>query len=71
MRAKFYCNQVDDSGYGLQVELSAVVSDDNIENQDFNEATPNGTLSMQIDNPKAVGFFEAGKEYYLDFIQAE
>lgn len=71
MRAKFYCDKVDDSGYGLQVELSAVVSDENLENQDFNEATPNGQLSMQIDNPKAVGFFEVGKEYYLDFTESK
>ena len=66
MRAKFICGSVGeiDSCGSRRVDLSAVCSDENLENQSFNKATPDGTLSMSIDNPKAQDYFKPGKEYY-------
>ncbi len=71
-RAKFMCDSVEDFGNGyLTAKLRAVASTDNYEDQDFSKATPNGTLSMSIDNPALVGFFKPNKAYYLDFTEAE
>lgn len=72
LRAKFHCNSVTDFGYGSQeVKLSAVYdSEHNTENNQFAQATPNGTLTMTIDNPNAKGFFKPGLEYFLDFQEA-
>ena len=71
MRAKFYCDSVDEeTGF---VTLSAVYGTDdkdNEENNQFAEATPSGSVEMYIDNPNAKGFLKQGKEYYLDFSEA-
>ena len=72
LRAKFYVDELTgDKDSGFSVKLSAVMSDENMENQDFNKYTPSGSLEMFVDNPKADGFFEEGKEYYLDFTPAK
>jgi hypothetical protein len=71
MRAKFRCNSVTDYGYQKQVELDAVMSDENQENQDFNKYTPAGKLTMTIDQSGAMDFIKPEKEYYLDFVEAE
>lgn len=39
------------------------------EDQRYAQATPSGTLQIQVDNP-AVSF-EPGKDYYLDFTPVE
>lgn len=74
IRAKFYCNSVEnETGTSEMAKLSAVYGSteaDNEENNQFSEATPYGKMEMQIDNPDAMGFFEEGKEYYLDFQEA-
>jgi len=72
LRAKFYCNAVTDFGHGSQeVKLSAVYdSKDNEENNQFARATPNGNLTMTVDNPNAAGFFKPGSEYFLDIHEA-
>jgi len=73
IRAKFQCWTVDIDEYGEHVHLQAVYGTyekDNEENNQFSEATPVGELKMQISNPAAKGFFETGKEYYLDFTKA-
>ena len=67
MRAKFYCDLIEEVGHGVEVSLSAVTDDGTPENKSFNTATPSGDLKMWIDNPDAVDFFEVGKTYYLDF----
>lgn len=61
------------TGYHPQVELifSAVSADEVPENQRFHKYTPGGTLSITIDNPSAVEFFEANPLVYLDFTGAE
>lgn len=71
MRAKFYCDSVEENDGSQEVKLSAIQSDDNPENQSFNTATPSGELSMMIDNPAAKGFFKPHSAYYLDFTPAE
>jgi hypothetical protein len=72
LRAKFYVSGVTDFGHGrFEVKLSAVYdSANNAENNQFASATPQGQLSMTVDNPNAFGFFKPGGEYYLDFQEA-
>lgn len=71
MRAKFICDSVTNNRYpGQEAKLSAVMGQEG-ENKDFNEATPAANLSIMIDNPKAKDYFKPGKEYYLDFSEAE
>jgi hypothetical protein len=42
------------------------------EDQRFTKASPSGSLSIVIDNPAALAFFEGkiGKAFYLDFTEA-
>lgn len=56
-----------------EATLSAVSAphEDGTENRSFWKATPNGDLRMTIDNPECIGFYQEGKEYYLDFIPVE
>lgn len=73
LRAKFNCQVVESDEYQETVKLSAVYGSDekdNEENNQFSEATPWGDLQMGISNPAAKGFFEEGKNYYMDFTQA-
>lgn len=69
IRSKFYTTHVEKFNTGEFVNLSAVVSGSE-ENKSFSEATPSGNLAMSITNPDALGFFEEGKEYYLDITPA-
>lgn len=74
IRAKFQCSSAEKSGdneYNTQenVSLHPVVSGSK-ENESFSRWTPSGSLLMTITNPSAFGFFEAGKEYYLDISKA-
>lgn len=73
IRAKFSCWEVKTDEYGEHIHLEAVYGKDekdNEENNQFAESTPTGRLDMQISNPGAMGFFEEGGEYYLDFTKA-
>ena len=78
MRAKFYVAGVSNDNHGENgaksgesVSLSPVIAaDGNNENTSFSNATPSGQLNMHISNPEAWGFFEQGKEYYIDFTAA-
>ena len=74
LRAKFYCNEIEENGSSEVVKLLAVYGNsdkDNEENNQFAEATPSGNLEMHISNTSAKGFFKQGEEYYLDFSKAE
>ncbi len=67
VRAKFHCNQVNDNGYSEEAILTAVMpSAENDENNEFNQASPNGKFEIMIDNKGAQGFFKPGLDYYLD-----
>jgi len=75
IRAKFHVSFIKDFMNGDEkdsesVEMHAVYSGSN-ENKSFAKATPSAQLSMNISNPSAFGFFKAGREYYLDFSEAD
>jgi len=71
MRAKFKCEDITKySGGFVGVTLQPVVEGSE-ENKQFWKNTPQGQLKMNITNPIAQGFFEPGKEYYLDITPAE
>lgn len=54
------------------ISLSFVYSKEiGSENRKFWEATPQGSLKMDIVNETALAFFEVGKEYYVDFTATE
>jgi hypothetical protein len=73
VRAKFKVNQVTEHDGGFkQVTLAPVYSTDpNHENKKFWDATPNGQITMGIQNKSASALFEIGKEYYVDFTLVE
>jgi hypothetical protein len=73
MRAKFKCDSITEYGYGnKEAKLSAVYEDGSQENNQFAEATPSGNLTINIDkNAVAKDFLVAGKDYYIDFKEAE
>ncbi len=74
VRAKFVCNaKIPNYGNTTTVHFNAVYSSDpNSENKAFSDATPSGSLVISIANDKpALGLFEQGKAYYLDFTPAE
>lgn len=52
------------------VELGAVTGQSG-ENQQFFLATPVGRIELSVTNPDAVGFFQPGKSYYVDFTPAD
>ena len=72
VRAKFACNAVEEYGNGTKtVKMNAVYSGKG-ENAQFAHATPSGNLSIMIESQtEAIDFFKPGKEYYLDFTEAE
>lgn len=41
------------------------------EDRRFQQATPSGSIEMQVDNPRAVEAFTLGKAYYVDFTEAQ
>lgn len=71
--AKFYAygyNKPYATSPGFEVKLKAVSVDSDPfmdENRRFHQATPNGELTMWVDNPNVKGFFEPGETYYLTF----
>jgi hypothetical protein len=73
--AKFRCTRsVQHAAYqaGTQgmreYHFEAVCADEVPENARFHRYTPNGSLSITVDNPDVQ--FEPGKCYYLDFQEA-
>lgn len=74
VQAKMQCTSVTggkDAGYE-SVTLHAVYSSDpNDPNYSYSQATPSASAQMQINNPAALGKFEQGKLYFVDFTPAE
>ena len=72
-RAKFKCQSVATDEYGANVKLNVVYEgtkkDD--ENYGFTKATPSGEITMRVDNPAAAIQFKPGKQYYVDFTEAD
>lgn len=73
VKAKFRVNhkaQPDGADY-VTIHMSPVYSDDpNSENKKFWDYTPAGTIQLSTTNLKAAEYFEIGKEYYVDFTEA-
>lgn len=72
-RAKFQVMSITKYAHfaGAKIEMAPVYSNDpEHPNRIFWEATPNGKIEMQINNPSAIQQFEVGKEYYVDFSPA-
>jgi len=77
MRAKFVAQSVTNLAHGAnqeykqqEVRLTAVYVGENLEDNEFNQATPSGDLRMLIDNPAAFDFIKPGLDYYLDITEA-
>lgn len=76
VRAKFYVYSVTKHApsNGRQagtVRLHPVYSSDpNHENKRFWDATPSGSIEMQVNNMAALEQFEPGQEFYVDFTPA-
>jgi hypothetical protein len=76
VRAKFTvsCKKIwssTEKGQSGEVVLAPVYSTDpNHENKAFWDATPNGAITLGINNPPAFAAFELGQEYYVDFTRA-
>lgn len=74
VRAKFKLESITShSGSpGAQTfNFTAQCADHIEENKRYHKYTPNGSLSITVDNPPAQEFFKLGKSYYLDFTEAE
>lgn len=54
----------------LEVNMSVVTTGDGKENADFAAATPSGEMWLIVDNVDAQGYFEIGKEYYVEIRKA-
>jgi hypothetical protein len=72
LRAKFRCDEVtktksNDGKFLYTAKFSAVHSGSD-ENKNFFEYTPYGNLQL---GTYKEDYFEPGKEYYLDFIEAK
>lgn len=71
MRAKFKCNSVTKYESGSVTAYLKPVTGGSEENKSFWNYSPGGSLELNITNPNAVGFFQPGKQYYLDFTAVE
>lgn len=76
MRAKFQVNSVKQIlGGAEELSLGAVCSKGfgpNGESEDNTYAryTPQGSLTLTVNNPDLVGAFKPGQKFYLDFTEA-
>lgn len=76
IRAKFNVSEVADLRYSAgegknreRIKLSAVYATGapEAENVSFAKATPQGSIEILVDNPEVFGFFEPGREFYVEF----
>jgi hypothetical protein len=59
------------SGEVTTVIKLAPVTQGSDENKEFYHYTPSGSIDLGTINPNVVNQFELGKEYYVDFTEAE
>ncbi len=69
--AKFKVGSVTDFGNNNHNVALSPVTGGSDENKSFSMYTPSGKIEMHITNPECIGFFEAGKEYYVEFKKAD
>lgn len=76
IRAKFNVSEVADLRYSAgegknreRIKMNAVYATGapEAENVSFAKATPSGTVELLVDNPEVFGFFEPGREFYVEF----
>lgn len=82
VKAKFFVTEIKylsnghpEESQAAQVKLAPVFGNlagngDNDENAMWSKYTPQGEISMTINNPDAVEVFEIGKPYYVEFTPA-
>lgn len=68
IRAKFTCESIQLFSGGETVSLRAATGPGN---ESWSKWTPAGSLAITINNPDACGKFKPGKNYYIDFSEAE
>ncbi len=71
VRAKFQVTAITDRGWSKEIELSCQYDQSIPEDQRFQQATPSGSIKMQIDNPAALEVFKLGAKFYADFTPTE
>ncbi len=72
IRAKFKCTSVTTHEGGSEtVKLSPVNGPAGTENAQWSKYTPAGDITMCITAEGAVGQFQAGKSYFVDFSPVE
>lgn len=72
IRAKFIVASITENHWGgKSVELRPMYDDTIPEDRRFAQATPNGHLEMQVDNPAALAELKLGRYFYLDFTPLE
>ena len=59
------CSQMTDFGSNNQEGKLSAVYGDTPENKTFSQYTPSASLTMLVNNPDAIGFYEAGYEYLI------
>jgi hypothetical protein len=71
MRCKFCCGSKvelnNDRGYAV---IFYAVYAGSEENDKYFQATPSGSIVLQVLNEQAASFIEIGKNYYIDFTTA-
>jgi hypothetical protein len=77
-RALFLCNNIIETKYAggksNKIIFNAVTpynGKDDPEAKAFWDATPAGSIEMQVVNEEALKLFEPGKKYYVDFTPVE
>jgi hypothetical protein len=70
VRAKFKVYSVTDYGDQGKVVLEPVTHGSK-ENDEFYKWTPNGMIELNTVSKSAAEYFQAGKEYYVDFTITE
>lgn len=66
VRAKVTCEGIKDNAVTFRTVYEPDAAKDT-ENARFTKATPWGEIRLGIDNPSAIGYFEVGVNYYVDF----
>lgn len=72
VRAKFKVTgkeRIQEGDDGMTIQLHPVYTG-SLENQEFYKWTPGGNISMSTVNAKAAEYFVVGREYYVDFTEA-
>ncbi len=70
VRAKFIVESVTRTTQGGSTTLRPVTSG-SPENESFYKFTPGGTISLSIVNDPALAQFVPGRQFYVDFTEAE